>query len=147
MSTTDPIMQAVQEIVADVLALDLEEVHPSDRFEHDLGAGSLETLELSWQCEKRFGVKLPIQNLFPEESLITDQNGALTPESIENLRRKLPFLEYHRIQGDPRKERLMELFTVDAIAQFVRMAIADKEAAVESGSGQAGAARVSPSPA
>ncbi len=126
-STTDPVLEAVREIVADIWSVDIEEVRPSARFCLDFGAESIELLELSWHCEKRFQIKLPIQQLFPAGMLVTDQNGVLTGESLAGLRKELPFLDFDLIADDPRKERLVELFTVEAIAHFVRRALADKE--------------------
>lgn len=126
MSTTDATLEAVREIVADVLSLDVEEVHPSDRFEQDLGGESVDLLDVFWQCEKRFGVKVSIPNLFPEEMLSTDQSGVLTPAALAALRRALPFLEYERIGDNPRRERLNELLTVEAIAHFIRRGLAEQ---------------------
>lgn len=129
MSSTDPILEAVREIVADVSALDVDEVKPSDGYFTDLDGESIGLLEISFQSEKRFGVKLALQKAFPEEQLVTDEKGVLTPESMSLLKRELPFLDYSRIEANPLKNRLSDLLTVEAIAHFVKRAIAEKGAA------------------
>jgi acyl carrier protein len=118
------VLQDVREMVADVLALEVEEVLPGDSFVTKLAGDSLGFLELSFKCEKRYGIKLPFQKVIPEEALVADGDGVLTPESMSLLRRELPFLDYERLGERPLKGRLLELLTVEAIAQLVRRALA-----------------------
>jgi len=127
-NTTDQVLQEVREMVADVLAPEVDEVQPEDSFVTKLAGDSLGFLELSFKCEKRFGIKLPFQKVIPEEALAADDQGVLTNESMSLLRRELPFLDYSRIGERPLKGRLPELLTVDAIAHLVRKAIAEKKA-------------------
>jgi acyl carrier protein len=107
-------------MVADVLALEVDEVRPEDSFVTKLAGDSLGFLELSFQCEKRYGIKLPFQKVIPEEALVADGEGVLTAESVALLKRELPFLDYERLGERPLKGRLLELLTVEAIAHLVR---------------------------
>ena len=137
MNMTDGVLQDVREMVADVLALEVDEVQPGDSFVTKLAGDSLGFLELSFKCEKRYGIKLPFQKVIPEDALIADQNGVLTPESLALLKRELPFLDYSRFEANPLKGRLLELLTVDAIAHLVQRALAEKEAGQGSGTADA----------
>jgi acyl carrier protein len=122
------VVEEVREMVADVLALEVEEVRPGDSFVAKLGGDSLAFLEMSFKCEKRYGIKLPFQKVLAEEMLTADEHGVLTEESMALLRRELPFLDYAQMGERPLKSRLKETLTVEAIARLVQRAIAEKEA-------------------
>ena len=49
----------VKNIIVDKLGVDAEEVTPEKSFTNDLGADSLDTVELIMECEKEFGISIP----------------------------------------------------------------------------------------
>ena len=49
----------VKEIIADKLGVELDEIAPDSSFTNDLGADSLDTVELIMEFEKEFGVTIP----------------------------------------------------------------------------------------
>ena len=49
----------VKEIIVDKLGVDAAEVTPEASFTKDLGADSLDTVELSMEFEKAFGLQVP----------------------------------------------------------------------------------------
>lgn len=49
----------VKNIIADKLGVDAEEVTPEKSFTNDLGADSLDTVELIMEFEKEFGISIP----------------------------------------------------------------------------------------
>jgi acyl carrier protein len=51
--------QRVEEIVADQLGLDASEVTPEASFVDNLGADSLDTVELVMALEEEFGLEIP----------------------------------------------------------------------------------------
>ncbi|MEO2083297.1 MAG: acyl carrier protein [Desulfurobacteriaceae bacterium] len=53
------IEQKVKEIVADRLGVDPDEVTPEASFVEDLGADSLDTVELVMALEEEFGIEIP----------------------------------------------------------------------------------------
>lgn len=58
MSQTE-IFSKVQEIVADQLSVDASEVKPEANFQNDLGADSLDTVELVMALEEEFDIEIP----------------------------------------------------------------------------------------
>lgn len=58
MSQTE-IFSKVQEIVADQLSVDASEVKPEANFANDLGADSLDTVELVMALEEEFDIEIP----------------------------------------------------------------------------------------
>ena len=53
------IEQKVKEIIVDKLTVDENEVTPAAEFSKDLGADSLDTVELIMEFEKEFGITIP----------------------------------------------------------------------------------------
>jgi acyl carrier protein len=52
-------VEKVKEIIASQLGVDLEEVNPEASFIDDLGADSLDTVELVMALEEEFGIEIP----------------------------------------------------------------------------------------
>jgi acyl carrier protein len=124
METTDQIQDAVREIMAETLAVEPEEIVPSARFFQDLGGESIDLIDLSFRCEKRFGVKVRFEEFSRAAELATDANGVLRPEAIADLKTRFPFFDYARFPENPRGSQLSDLLTVDAITHVVRAAVA-----------------------
>ncbi|MFZ4555519.1 MAG: acyl carrier protein [Pseudanabaena sp.] len=62
----------VKKIVAEQLGVDEAEVKPDASFANDLGADSLDTVELVMALEEKFGVEIPDEEA---EKIITVQNA------------------------------------------------------------------------
>lgn len=64
-------LEKIQELVADGLGVDAEQVVPTARFKEDLGADSLDLFELVMSFEDEFGVEIESEEL---EKMSTVQN-------------------------------------------------------------------------
>jgi len=64
--------ERVKKIVAEQLGVDEEEVTPEASFVDDLGADSLDTVELVMAFEEEFGIEIPDEDA---EKIITVQNS------------------------------------------------------------------------
>ena len=53
------ITEKVKAIIVDKLGVDENEVTPEASFSNDLGADSLDTVELIMELEKEFGIQIP----------------------------------------------------------------------------------------
>jgi acyl carrier protein len=51
--------QKVKQIIADQLGVDMEKITPEARFVDDLGADSLDVVELIMAFEEEFGIEIP----------------------------------------------------------------------------------------
>ena len=59
MKTTADITAKVKSIIVDKLGVDEKEVTPQASFTNDLGADSLDTVELIMEFEKEFNIAIP----------------------------------------------------------------------------------------
>ena len=119
----DEIIQKVQEVLVDALVVDDDEVTPEATLMGDLGAESIDFLDIVFRLEKAFGIKIPREELFPAESLMNNpdylSNGKLTDVGLKELREKLPHTDITEFEKDPDINKLGDLFTVGAIVNYV----------------------------
>jgi len=119
----DQIYRQVQEIMVDALGVDDDEVTTEATLMGDLGAESIDFLDIVFRLEKTFGIKIPREELFPAESLLNDpefvKNGKLTETGLAELRNKVPHTDLTAFENDPDVNKLGDLFTVRAIVNYV----------------------------
>ncbi|MHC4457049.1 MAG: acyl carrier protein [Planctomycetota bacterium] len=119
----DEIFQEVQEVLVDALGVDNEEVTTEATLMGDLGAESIDFLDIVFRLEKAFGIKIPREELFPAESLMNNpelvNNGKLTETGLGELREKMPHTDLASFENDPDINKLGDLFTVGAIINYV----------------------------
>src|SRR5438309_11582323 len=95
--TRDEIYQKVQAVLVDALGVDEEEVTPQAVIKDDLGAESIDFLDIMFRLEKAFGIKIPRGEMIPE-NLQNDpsivQNGVVTPAGIAQLKSRMPHSDF-----------------------------------------------------
>ena len=127
MKTLAQIMDELKPILAETLAVEPGEVTPAARIFEDLGAESIDALDLAFRCERWFGVKIPLQQMAAPGDLATDEAGRLTPEALALFKQRFPFLDYSTFEADPLRNRMTELLTVTALARLVAAALEEGE--------------------
>jgi len=122
MPSTEEIYDKIQTALVDALGVDEDEVTPDAKLQEDLGAESIDFLDIVFRLEKSFGIKIPRGELFPE-SLLTDaafvQNGKLTPDGVAELRKRMPFADLDEFAENPTVQDFPNLFTVNMICKYV----------------------------
>ena len=121
--TRDDIFAKVSDQLQDALGVDDDEVTPEATLTGDLGAESIDFLDIVFRLEKTFGIKIPRGELFPENLAAADSNfvqdGVVTDEGLAELREKMPHADVDTLAADPKVERIPELFTVNMIVNFI----------------------------
>ena len=119
----DEIFQGVKEVLVDALGVDDDEVEAEATLMGDLGAESIDFLDIVYRLEKAFGIKIPREELFPAEGLMTNpefvNNGKLTEKGLNELRDKMPHTNIAAFESDPDINKLGDLFTVSSIVNYV----------------------------
>lgn len=118
----DEIYEKVKGVLVDALGVDDDEIKPDAIIRDDLGAESIDFLDIMFRLEKAFGIKIPKGEMFPE-NLASDpnivQNNVVTPAGIAMLKSKMPHSDFSAFEKDPKLENMSKLFTVDAIVNYV----------------------------
>ena len=123
MATSEEVFEKVQETLVDALGVDDDEVTPEATLIGDLGAESIDFLDIVFRLEKNFDVKIPRGELFPEGLASADsgyiQDGVVTDKGISELRDRMPHADVDKFAEDPKVENIQELFTVEMICKFL----------------------------
>lgn len=125
--TTEDIYPRVAHIVADVLAIDEKEVGPDKRLVGDLGAESIDYLDLVFRLEREFGIKIPRGQIEKEArgSLPDDQfeqGGVITPAGLEALKKSMPEIPADSFKPGLKVNEIGMLFTVNSLCGWVKRA-------------------------
>jgi len=114
----DPrILETVQQLVAEVLGAEREEVTPDTLFDADLGGESIDLLDLGFRCERTLKVRVRFQDLASQDLTVTPE-CTLTREALDRLQERFPLVEVNRWEGRP-FTRPLELLTIADIAAIV----------------------------
>lgn len=122
MANKDEIFNKVKECLVEALGVEEDEVKPDASLTGDLGAESIDFLDIVFRLEKAFNIKIPRGDLFPENILSSPEfvkDGKLTPQGVEELKRRMPHADLTEFAKNPNVAELPNLFTVDMIVKYV----------------------------
>ncbi len=121
----------VREIIADVLVIDEEEVQLNRRLIADLGAESIDFLDLVFQLEKEFSIKIPRGQLeknargdLAEEEF--EKGGVLTPAGMTALKNYLSEVPEDQFKANLKVNEIPMLFTVETFCKLIVGALREK---------------------
>ena len=121
-TTKGEVFTKVQTALVDALGVDVEEVTPEARLVGDLGAESIDFLDIVFRLEKAFDIKIPRGELFPEDILTNAQyvqNGKVTAEGLVQLTKRMPFADLTAFQANPVVQDFGNLLTVQDMCRYV----------------------------
>ncbi|MBU9888955.1 MAG: acyl carrier protein [Candidatus Omnitrophica bacterium] len=116
------ILVKAQQTLAGALGVEESEIIPEASLKRDLGAESIDFIDIIFRLEKTFDIKIPSGDLFPNNLLNDDRfvkEGTVTPEGLVELRAKLPYLELDEFSKDPQISKLADCFTVQMILNYL----------------------------
>jgi acyl carrier protein len=124
MPTRDEIYEKVSATLVEALNVDEEDIKPDATLQGDLGAESIDFLDIVFRLEREFGIKIPRGELFPESIFQGDpdfvQNGKVTDKGLQELKARMPFADLSGFEKDPEVGHISDLFTVDLITRYIQ---------------------------
>ena len=121
-------LKKIQEILAAALGVDESEVQPRAYLAEDLGAESIDFIDIIFRLEKGFDIKIPSDELFPAD-MFNDgrfvQDGIVTKAGLEELKAKIPYMDIETFSKDPELSKLSENFTVKMIVDYINDRLAE----------------------
>lgn len=123
----DQVFEKVTEVLVDALGVDEDEVEPKAALGEDLGAESIDYLDISFRLEKAFGIKIEQGEMIPESALQNPeyvQDGKITDAGLEELKRLMPYADFTALEEDRSVNNVVDVFTVEALVGFVEMKLA-----------------------
>ena len=106
----------------DALGVDDDEVTPEATMVGDLGAESIDFLDIVFRLEKAFEIEIPRSELFPEDILTNAeyvQDGKVTPDGVEELKTRMPFADLSKFEANPVVQDFGNLLTVNDLCRYV----------------------------
>lgn len=121
------IENGVREVLCDALGVDADDVTPTARIKSDLGAESIDYLDIMFRLEKKFTsperpFKIAQGELFPENMLADPtlvEAGKVTDKGMKMLRERMPHVDFSSFENDRNVANLSETFTVKSLVDFV----------------------------
>ena len=121
--TDEEVFEKVRDVLVEALGVDEDEVSPDAKLAADLGAESIDFLDITFQLEKTFNIKIPRGEFVPDNVLNNPefvQNGKLTEAGLAEVKSRMPHVEFGDFEQDPDVSRMMDLFTVQTIVNYVK---------------------------
>ncbi len=122
MPSKEEVFEKVRESLVDALGVDDDEVTPEATLVGDLGAESIDFLDIVFRLEKSFDIKIPRGELFPEDILTnTDYvvDGKINPEGLTELKKRMPFADLSKFEENPVVQEFATSLTVQDMCNYV----------------------------
>jgi len=124
MPSQNEIFDKVRTVLTEALGVDEEEVTPEATLVGDLGAESIDFLDIVFRLEKAFDIKISRTDLFPEEVLTSAeyvQNGKVNAAGIVELKKRVPFVNLDKFATNPNVKDFGMVLSVQDMVRFVEM--------------------------
>src|SRR5437899_8095191 len=109
--------------LVEALNVDEEEIKPTSTLQGDLGAESIDFLDIVFRLEREFAIKIPRGELFPESVFQGDpefvQEGRVTDQGMGELRSRMPYADLNGFDHDRKLGAVPDLFTVDMVTRYI----------------------------
>jgi acyl carrier protein len=131
-ATHDEIQAAVKEAVVAALGVEDDEVTPNATLLGDLGAESIDLLDILFRLERKLGIKIQASDLgayvqggIPDEEF-GNEAGIVNPVGLAHLKKVMPQLNTDELAGKLEAGKVMSLFTVQNLVSMVAERAATK---------------------
>src|SRR6266403_2451269 len=122
--TQDEIYTKVSGTLIEALHVDEDQISPAATLQGDLGAESIDFLDIVFRLEREFGIKIPRGELFPESIFQGDpefvQDGKVTERGLAELKARMPFADLSKFETNPEVNGISNLFTVEMITRYIQ---------------------------
>ena len=122
MPTKEGVFEKVQAALVDALGVDDDEVTAEATLVGDLGAESIDFLDIVFRLEKSFEIEIPRSELFPEEILTSAEyveDGKVTEAGIAQLKERMPFADLSKFEENPVVQEFGNLLTVTDLCRYI----------------------------
>jgi acyl carrier protein len=127
--TSEEVFEKVRTALVDALGVDEEEVTPEATMVGDLGAESIDFLDIVFKLERSFNIEIPRSELFPDDILTNAeyvQDGRVTPVGIAELKKRMPYADLSKFEADPAVQNFGNLLTVSDLCRFIESKVQAK---------------------
>ncbi len=123
----EEIFEKVRQTLVDALSVEEDEVTEDATLTSDLGAESIDFLDIVFRLEKAFNIKIPQEELIPRDILSNAayvENRKLNATGLAALKKAMPHADLSAFEKDPDIDKISDVFTVGTIINFVQAKLA-----------------------
>ena len=127
MPSNEEVFEKVKEALMDAWGVDDDEVTPEATLVGDLGAESIDFLDIVFKLEKAFDITIPRDDLFPDDVLTNAeyvQEGRVTEVGLTKLKERMPFADLTKFEENPLVQDFGNLLTVQDLCNYVSTKVA-----------------------
>ena len=139
MSASNEIYGKVTQVLVESLNVDEGAVTPTATLQGDLGAESIDFLDIVFRLEREFDIRIPRGELFPESVFQGDpdfvRDGRVTEQGMGELRSCMPYADLSVFDQDRRLTAVPDLFTVGLVVRYVEWKLGQRFEAGPNGAG------------
>ncbi len=128
--TQKQIYAKVCAVLIEALNVDAEEIRLTATLQGDLGAESIDFLDIVFRLERDFGLKIPSYELFPagifmgDPAYVDASAGLLTKKGVEKIKTTMPFADLSAFEKKPELTAISDLFTVGLMVRYIQHKLA-----------------------
>jgi acyl carrier protein len=128
--TSEEVFEKVRTALVDALGVEDDEVTRDATMVGDLGAESIDFLDIVFRLEKAFAIEIPRAELFPEDILTNAeyvQDGKVSEAGLAELKKRMPFVDLSKFEANPAVQEFGNLLTVSDLCRYVesKVGVAD----------------------
>lgn len=123
MPTNEEVFEKVKEALVEALAVDDDDVTPEATMVGDLGAESIDFLDIVYRLEKAFDISIARGDLFPDDILTNAEyvnDGKVTAAGLTKLKERMPFADLSKFEENPLVQDFGNLLTVQDLCNYVQ---------------------------
>jgi acyl carrier protein len=123
----EEIFEKVRQTLVDALSVEDDEVTEEATLTGDLGAESIDFLDIVFRLEKAFGIKIPQEELISRDVLSNPEyvnDRKLNEAGLKALKEAMPHADLTQFEQDPDIDKISDVFTVGTIVSFVEAKLA-----------------------
>jgi len=123
MSVNEEVFSKVQSALVDALGVDEEDVTHSATMVGNLGAESIDFLDIVFKLEKAFGIKIQTEDLFPKDILTEGSyvnDGKVNANGLAELKKRMPWADLNKFESNPRVQDFGDVLTVSDLCRYVQ---------------------------
>jgi len=127
MPSKEEVFLGVQQELVEALSVDEEDVTPEATLLGDLGAESIDLLDIVFRLEKKYSIKIDRGELVPDD-IVNDQtgkyvdgDGKLTVLGLIELKQRMPYANLESFEKNPAVANLTTIITVRDMCYIVEM--------------------------
>jgi acyl carrier protein len=129
MPAPDAIDVRVRRVLVEALGVEEDDIKSSATLQGDLGAESIDFLDIVFRLEREFRIRIPSRDLFLEpaslDGPVSTRDGRVTDEYLAGLRSRMPYADSEDLDRNGRPSRVEDLYTVGLLTSYVRWRLDD----------------------